>query len=125
MLSGARLLIVEEEFIIALDIQRVLEEAHATRAVFARNYKELAVLEPRFAEFDLAIVTPPRVDTPEATLVERLVRSGPALVFCSATREKAPHPPLPVAEIVYKPFADDDLIIASTRALAGRKRLSS
>jgi DNA-binding NtrC family response regulator len=121
MLSGERLLIVEEEFLIALDIQRVLEDAHAAKAVFARNYKELTALERRFAEFDLAIVTPPKPGTSDAMLLERLAQSGPALVICSATHVRASEGNLASAEIVYKPFSDDDLLDACKRALASRK----
>lgn len=120
MLSGERLLIVEEEFLIALDIQRVLEGAHAAQAVFARNYQELAALEPRFAEFDLAIVTPPRPGTSDLQLAERLAHAGPALVICSATPVDVDESVLAVAEIVYKPFADDDLLAVCKRALARR-----
>lgn len=121
MLSGERLLIVEEEFLIALDIQRVLEDAHAAKAVFARNYKELAALEPRFTEFDLAIVTPPRRGTSEAMLFDRLARSGPALVVCSATSERTDDSTLATAELVHKPFSDDELLDACKRALSARK----
>lgn len=121
MLSGERLLIVEEEFLIALDIQRVLEDAHAAKAVFARNYKELAALEPRFAEFDLAIVTPPKLGTSEKLLLERLAQSGPALVICSANHVSAGEGELAGAGIVYKPFSDDELLDACKRALTARK----
>ena len=121
MLSGERLLIVEEEFLIALDVQRVLEEAHAAKAVFARNYKELAALEPRFGEFDLAIVTPPKLGTSEGRLLERLAGAGPALVICSATHVPTADGPAATAELVYKPFSDDELLAACQRALAARK----
>lgn len=121
MLSGERLLIVEEEFLIALDIQRVLEDAHAAKAVFARNYKELAALEPRFAEFDLAIVTPPKPGTSESLLLKRLAGSGPALVICSANHVSAGEDELAGAGIVYKPFSDDELLDACKRALTARK----
>ena len=121
MLSGERLLIVEEEFLIALDIQRVLEDAHAAKAVFARNYKELAALEARFGEFDLAIVTPPKLGTSETMLLERLAQSGPALVVCSATRVRIADGVMATAELVYKPFSDDELLDACKRALAARK----
>ena len=120
MLSGERLLIVEEEFLIALDIQRVLEDAHALRAVFARNYKELAALEPRFGEFDLAIMTPPRPGTSDQAITDRLAKSGPAIVVCSATPPNLAGTALDGSEIVRKPFSDDELLSACRRALAKR-----
>ena len=121
MLSGERLLIVEEEFLIALDIQRVLEDAGAATVVIARNYKELAALEARFAEFALAIVTPPKPGTPETMLLERLARSGPALVICSATSVRPTEGVMAAAELVYKPFSDDELLDACKRARLARK----
>jgi len=56
VLSGKRLLIVEDEFIIALDLQRVVEEAGARRSVRARNYEEVTALGGRLSDYDLAIV---------------------------------------------------------------------
>ena len=120
MLSGERLLIVEEEFMIALDIQRILEGANAEQTVFARNYKELAALEERFSAFDLAIITPPRLGTGDAAVAERLVQAGPAVVVCSAARANVADTPLAQAQLVYKPFSDEELLAACRRALAGR-----
>jgi CheY-like chemotaxis protein len=121
MLSGERLLIVEEEFLIALDIQRVLEDANALRAVFARNYNELAALEARFPEFDLAIVTPPRPGTSDHAIADRLAETGPAIVVCSATPPNLDGTALDGAELVGKPFSDEELLSACRRALAKRK----
>ena len=120
MLSGERLLIVEEEFMIALDIQRILEGANARHTVFARNYKELSALEDRFPDFDLAIVTRPRLGTGDAAIAERLVKAGPALVVCSAARANLADTALAHAQVVYKPFSDEELLAACRRALAGR-----
>ena len=78
VLSGERLLIVEEEFLIALDIQRVVEDANARKTVFARSFIELRALDDRLHEFDLAIVTPPRPGTSDWSIADRLVAAGPA-----------------------------------------------
>ncbi len=120
MLSGERLLIVEAEFLIALDIQRVLEDAHAAQAVFARNYNELAAMAERFASFDLAIITPPRLGTADVAVAHRLAEAGPALVICSATKIEIGGTPLERARIVSKPFSDETLLAACRAALADR-----
>ncbi len=120
MLSDERLLIVEEEFLIALDIQRVIEGANARKTVFARNFRELQALEDRFHEFDLAIVTPPRRGTADWRVADRLVEAGPALVVCSAARVITDGTSFANAEIVYKPFSDDELLAACRRALDKR-----
>src|SRR3569623_1348641 len=86
MLSGERLLIVEDDFLIALDIQQVLEGANAQRAVFARNYAEVAAMGDRLGDFDLAIVNPPREATGDLAVAQRIVATGVADVVCSAFR---------------------------------------
>jgi DNA-binding NtrC family response regulator len=121
MLSGEHLLIVEEEFLIALDIQRVIEGAHAARTVFARNFTEAAALADRFSEFDLAIVTPPRDGSADQQVADKLAAAGPAVVVCSAAQVNLAGN-LHGSEIVYKPFADEDLLTACRRALEKRGR---
>ena len=44
------------ESLVALDMQRILEEANASSLVFARSIVEAASLSSRFREWDLAIV---------------------------------------------------------------------
>jgi len=122
MLSQTRLLIVEEEFLIALDIQRVLEGANALQTVFARDFHEVGKLTDRLVEFDLAIITAPRDDA-DFAIAEQLALAGPAIVVCSAARDHLAGTPLADAEIVDKPFADDVLLTACRRALDGRRKL--
>jgi two-component system, response regulator PdtaR len=120
MLSRLRLLIIEDVFLIALDIQRVLEEANAGQTVFARNFAEASTLADRFGEFDLAIVNPP--DEADLEIADRLVAAGPAIVVCTAAQKDLSGTPLTGAPLVIKPFSDDDLLAACRRALeAGTK----
>jgi len=122
MLSGERLLIIEEEFLIALDIQRILEGANAQKTVFARNFSEVASIGDRLGEFDLAIVNPPRKDRSDLAVAERIVASGVAVVVCSAFDKDLDDTPLAAAEFVGKPFSDDALLQACRRAMARRSR---
>lgn len=122
MLANERLLIIEEEFLIALDIQRVLEDASARKPAFARNFREAQSLEDRFHELDLAIVTPPRMGTADWSVADKLIAACPALVICSAGRVNVTGTSLEGAEIVYKPFSDDELLAACRRALDKRVR---
>jgi len=122
MLSGERLLIVEDDFLIALDIQQVLEGANAKGAVFARNYDEVAAMGDRLGEFDLAIVNPPREATADLAVAQRIVAAGVAVVVCSAYRRDLSGTAFAGAEFVDKPFADQDLLEACRRALARRQK---
>ena len=122
MLSGERLLIVEEEFLIALDIQRVLEDANARQSTFARNFAEVAALGGRLDDFDLAIVNAPRPQSSEQEVAESLLAAGLAVVICSAFPEQLDNTPLAAAEFVGKPFSDEALLEACRRALARRPK---
>ena len=120
MPTGENLLIVEEEVLIALDIQRVLESVHPCQTVFARNFDEVAQLGDRMQAFDLAVVTAPRNGTADDDVLLRLAAAGVALVVCSATPKSLVDDPIVEAEIVGKPFADEDLLAACSRALQRR-----
>jgi len=118
MLSRLRLLIVEDVFLIALDIQRVLEGANAGQIVFARNFTEVSALAHRLDEFDLAIVNPP--DPANLEIVTRLVAAGAAIVVCTAARMDLSGTPLAGAPLVVKPFSDDELLAACRKAIEER-----
>jgi DNA-binding NtrC family response regulator len=118
MLSSQRLLIIEDEFLIALEIQRILEEANVSQTVFARDFREAKELVGRFGDFDLAIINPPLEGTPEIAMATQLANAGPALVICTAGPLGLDGTPLAGMEVVRKPFADGDLLAACQRALA-------
>jgi DNA-binding response OmpR family regulator len=120
MLSRLRLLIIEDVFLIALDIQRVLENADAGQTVFARNFAEASALADRFGEFDLAIVNPPH--EADLEIANRLVAAGPAIVVCTAAHKNLAGTTLAGAPVVIKPFSDDDLLAACREALAASAR---
>ena len=122
MLSSHRLLIIEDVFLIALDIQRILESANARQTVFARDFEEAAALSARFAEFDLAIVNPPLIDAGQIATAAALVAAGPAIVVSTAAPFELRSTPLAGAETIIKPFADGDLLAACQRALSRRNR---
>ena len=114
-------MIIEREFLIALEIQRILEEANASQTVFARDFGEAETLAPRFGEFDLAIINPPLRDGQESHLAGRLVAAGAAIVVCTAAPIALTGTPLDGVEVLRKPFADGDLLAACQRALAKKR----
>ncbi len=118
MLSSQRLLIIEDEFLIALEIQRILGDANASSTVFVRDFREAATIVGQFGDFDLAIINPPLQGSHESALAARLAAAGPAIVVCTAAPVGLSGTALSDAEIVRKPFADDDLLAACQRALA-------
>lgn len=111
-----RVLIIEEEALLALEIQDVLAEHGSTEV---RHYRNLAEAAPHFAElatFPLAIVEA-RLGAPEVVaFTERLAQAGVAVVVMSADRastELFPH-----AIGLGKPFDAAGLLAACNAAKA-------
>jgi DNA-binding response OmpR family regulator len=120
MFSNRKILVVEAEFLIALDIQRTLEGAQASEMAFARHAEEAASLIVNHDAFDLAIVELNTNVPASLDLARDLSAAGVAVVALSSLRGKHPPPvgafPIP---IVHKPFTDDELLAACITALAG------
>jgi CheY-like chemotaxis protein len=119
MLSDKRVLVVEADFLVAIDMQRMLEEFHAASVVFARSLGEVAQLPDRFAEFDLTIIDFANDRTAATTLVRRLIEAGSAVVVSSAdAAHRRGVPGLDGVAVLQKPFGEVDLLTACTMALA-------
>jgi CheY-like chemotaxis protein len=122
MLSGLRVLVVEGQFLIALDLQRILEEAHAARTVLARSATEAADLAGRFREFDVALVELPPGEPATLELVRRLVAAGVGVAVTTTGADISHHlPGFPGVPAVHKPFDDTELLAAIAEALAARR----
>jgi CheY-like chemotaxis protein len=113
MLNGTNVLVVEEEFLIALDIQRMLETMQSGQILFARTVEEAISLHSHWADVGLAIVEVALEQDGSLALVDKLILSGIPIVLCTADaalrRGIAQYPRLPV---VTKPMAETDLVHA-------------
>jgi DNA-binding response OmpR family regulator len=118
----ARILIVEDDFLIADATRRVLEAAgHAVvgEAPDAARAKALAESGP----FDLAIVDMKLGDDGDGMVLARELATSHGCRIIIATAyadwvvERAGRPDF-VAEVVHKPFSPDCLLAALKRALA-------
>lgn len=121
MLADKRVFILESEFLVALDMQRILEGAHVATTLFARTIEEAQAFTERFGEFDLAILDMPESTLSALALARQFLGAGAALVITSPdgpdTRLLLQGPP-----IVRKPFSDVDLLTACILALATSSR---
>lgn len=118
MLNGTNVLVVEPEYLIALEIQRVL----AGRGATAFTSPGYADIEAQPQQFQLAIVA---LDPQGAAiaLCRRLLDTGvPVVLIASASEHACGHPELPEATTILKPFVDDDLLGATAAALSGTLR---
>ncbi len=117
--AGKRCLVVDDEFLIALDIQQILELAGATTVVCAGSADEaLAAIDG--SAFDLAILdvklsgAMPTSVSVAAALIER----GTPFVFLTGMRGDDPHfRRFPAAPVVEKPYEATALLAAIRRAL--------
>lgn len=121
MLSGKKILIIEEEFLIALDIQRILEGAGTAKTVFARSAQEAGALEGNWSEFDLVLMEMRHDNGSDYALAETIIDQGIRLAFTSSDvgyrREAFALMDVPV---VLKPFDENALLAACNAALAPR-----
>ena len=118
MLTGQTALIVEGEFLIALDIQRMLETLGVGQTLFARTSAEAEQLRARWTEIGIAIVEIRTGNAPAFALAESLVAASIPVVLITADIDAhhgfAATLDLPV---VVKPIPDEDMAAAVAQAL--------
>ncbi|GLQ08381.1 hypothetical protein GCM10007913_03130 [Devosia yakushimensis] len=118
MLSAQTILVVEEEFLIALDIQRVLEDHDVGQCVFARSIAEALALRERWSDYGLAIVELQANHADGLELLQGLKAAGLALVVTTADLSLRPGlSGLPDVGILIKPFPEAELVSAIKQAL--------
>lgn len=124
MLTGLKILIVEEEeYLIALDIERIVLAAGAKSATVARGAAEALELMEAGERFDLAIIEMPREGTQADSLARQLQANDSALVVCSAdSLARAEIGQLGEVPVVAKPFAEEDLLAGCGEALGNLGR---
>lgn len=119
MLKGRAALIVEEEFLIALDIQRMLEGLGVGQTLFARDAEEARQLRSHWPDLALAIVEL----RPDASRNERLPQdlAAAGIPFVVTTGDFSLSRQLgATAPVVLKPIPEQALASAIAQALASR-----
>jgi len=119
-LTGKRCLVVDDEFLIALDIQQALEQAGAAEVVCAGNPTE-ALVAVKIDRFDVAVLDVRLGRTGSSLPVaEVLAAAGTPFVFLTGLRgdstEARAYPNAPVIE---KPYDAQTLLAAIRQAFDG------
>ena len=119
-LSGKRVLVVEDEFLIALDIQSILENAGA-EVVLAHRVAHAIETIHNNGPFDAALLDL-KLDTETSVpIAERLHADGVPFVFSTgATGDTAIAARFPDVTIVGKPFHTETLVAALAAAMSTR-----
>jgi CheY-like chemotaxis protein len=119
-LGGKRCLVLDDEFLIALDIQQILERAGATEVICVASAAEALDLLRRGPKFDIAVLDV-KLSGPEGTslgVAEALAGKGTPFVFLTGMRVDAVHAKIfPEAPVIEKPYDAKALLDATRRAL--------
>lgn len=112
MLENKWVLIVDNEALIAFDLERVALEAGARGCVFARSAETLALLGESGTQFDFIIADLSSFEKDQIEMAFDLSEKTPILGLAT-TRQNLPKRPRNGGFVVVeKPFSDDDLIEA-------------
>ena len=120
LLSGMRCFVVDDEFLIALDIQQILERAGAAHVVSVASAAEAVALLGREPKFDVAVLDvklgdPERNGLDVAVLLQT---QGTPFVFLTGMRVDDVHAKIfPNAPVIEKPYDAAGLLRAVQHAL--------
>jgi CheY-like chemotaxis protein len=120
LLIGKRCLALDDEFLIALDIQQILERAGATEVISVASASEAIELISREPKFDLAVLDVklggPKQDSLKVAAL--LSAKGTPFVFLTGMSVDDAHAKqFPQAPVLEKPYDAATLLDAVRRAL--------
>jgi two-component system, response regulator PdtaR len=120
LLSGKRCFVLDDEFLIALDIQQILERAGASHVASVASAAEAIALLGREPKFDLAVldVKLGNVERDSLDVAALLHTQGVPFVFLTGMRADDVHAKkFPNAPVIEKPYDAAALLRAVQRAL--------
>ena len=119
-LSGKRCFVLDDEFLIALDIQQILERAGAAHVVSVASAAEAVALLGREPKFDVAVLDV-KLGDPERNSLDvaaLLQNQGTPFVFLTGMRVDDVHAKIfPNAPVIEKPYDAAGLLRAVRHAL--------
>jgi CheY-like chemotaxis protein len=120
LLSGKRCFVLDDEFLIALDIQQILERAGAAHVTSVASAAEAVALLGREPKFDVAVLDV-KLGDPERNSLDvaaLLQTQGTPFVFLTGMRVDDVHAKVfPNAPVIEKPYDATGLLRAVQRAL--------
>ena len=116
MLSGSKILIIEDEFLVAFDLEDTVTEAGATASIVHDVSNALAAISA--SEFAAAVVDCNLNDQSIEPVLEALVEKHIPFVFHSGSPSMERFSNWPACDVVSKPATPERIKQAVTRALA-------
>jgi CheY-like chemotaxis protein len=121
LLSGKRCLVLDDEFLIALDIQQILEIAGAAHVACAATVPEALELLRREPAFDVAVLDV-KLSGPDRNslgIAALLASKGTPFVFLTGMRVNDVHAKqFPQAPVIEKPYDATALLDSVRRVIA-------
>lgn len=125
--AGKRCLVLDDEFLIAFDIQHVLEAAGATSVTCVSNSDDALAAIRLGPKFDFAVLdvklggTTPATSLNSLTVAAALAGVGTPFIFLTGLLgDKTIARQFPDVPVVQKPYVTALLLAAAGRAMAGR-----
>ena len=120
-LTGKRILVVEDEFLIALDIESILEGVGAEVRTANRVDQALGLINSD-GPFDAAVLDLKLERDTSVTVAERLQADSVPFVFLTgAAGDVSPVPQFGNAPVIGKPFDSETLFSALKQAMQARR----
>ncbi len=120
LIAGQRCLVLEDEFLIALDLQQILETAGAARVICVSSIAD-ALTQLSRERFTVAVVDMMIDGVPSVAVVNELLQQNIPFVFLTGMSLDAEQArKVPAAPLVGKPYQPDRLISALNQAIQQR-----
>jgi CheY-like chemotaxis protein len=120
MLGGVRILVVEDEPLIAMELAQTIEEAGGIVAASARSQQE-ALSRAEHGDFHAALLDVRLPDGTAFDVAARLAARGIPFVFCTADNEgRAKYSDWPDVPVITKPHSPEVIVSALSRLLQTR-----
>ncbi len=120
MLGGARILVVENEPLIAMEMVQTIEEAGGIVAASVRSQHEALTLA-EYADVHAALLDVRLSDGTAFDVASRLAARGIPFLFCTADSEdRARFSDWPEVPVVIRPHRPEVIINALSQLLRGR-----
>ena len=110
-LSGRRLLIVEDEYLIAMDVEQMCRDFGATEVVICGTAQEMSQLDEGM-RFDAAILDVMVDGVPTVEFAQALKTRNIPFIFATGYSDREMFGAFPGVPVVGKPYAGMELIAA-------------
>lgn len=116
LLAGLRILVLEDEFLIAMDVEQLCRDHGAADVAIARGLAEID-LTSLPSRFDAAVVDLMLGNVSTLGFAEQLRSAGIPFVFASGYSESAElRAAFPEIRLISKPYSGEDLVTALAEA---------